>query len=98
MTTTLLSVDRAEEEPERLGRMQENQRYNLRVLAEAGVAYQDLVFEARQDLAKRLLRASDYGLGEVAFLTGFADQSTFSRAFKRWCGETPRAYRLGAPH
>ena len=37
ITTTLLSVDRAEDEPARLGRMQENQRHNLSVLADAGV-------------------------------------------------------------
>ncbi|WP_462322566.1 helix-turn-helix domain-containing protein [Halochromatium sp.] len=35
-------------------------------------------------------------LAEVAFLTGFAEQSGFTRAFKRWAGQTPRSYRLGA--
>lgn len=37
ITTTLLSVDRAEDEPARLRRMRANQRHNLRVLADAGV-------------------------------------------------------------
>ena len=46
--------------------------------------------------AKQLLRASDCTLAEVAFLTGFADQSSFGRAFKRWSGQTPRSYRVGA--
>jgi len=64
-----------------------------RRLADAGVAYQDLVTEARRDLVERLLRTTEYGLAEVAFLAGFSDQSTFSRAFKRWCNQTPRGYR-----
>ena len=33
---------------------------------------------------------------EVAFFTGFAGQSAFTRAFKRWTGETPLAYRQQA--
>ncbi len=64
-----------------------------RRLAEEDIRYQDIVSEARRGLAKRLLRASDCSLAEVAFLTGFADQSSFGRAFKRWFGRTPRAYR-----
>lgn len=67
-----------------------------RRLAESGLAYQDLVEEVRRDLADRLLRRTSYSLAEVAFLTGFAEQSTFSRAFKRWRGVTPRAFRQAA--
>ncbi|MGC9368891.1 MAG: AraC family transcriptional regulator ligand-binding domain-containing protein [Paracoccaceae bacterium] len=64
-----------------------------RRLAEANLAYQDLVAEARQNLAEQLLRRTDYALAEIAFLTGFSDQSTFTRAFKRWKGHTPASYR-----
>lgn len=64
-----------------------------RRLAERGHAFQDLVDDARQDLAERLLRRTDYALAEIAFLTGFAEQSAFTRAFKRWCGKTPASYR-----
>ncbi len=65
-----------------------------RRLAEQGAAYQDLVDKARRDLAERLLRDTDYPLSDIAFLTGFSDQSAFTRAFKRWSGQTPRSYRL----
>jgi len=67
-----------------------------RRLAEQGHAFQDLVDEARQELANRLLRRTDYVLAEVAFLTGFSEQSTFTRAFKRWSGQTPATYRRDA--
>ena len=65
-----------------------------RRLAERGFAYQDLVDESRRELAERLLKASDYALAEIAFMTGFSEQSAFTRAFKRWAGQTPRSFRL----
>ena len=64
-----------------------------RRLADQGHAYQDLVDNARYELAQRLLQKTDYALAEIAFLTGFAEQSTFSRAFKRWSRKTPAAFR-----
>lgn len=66
-----------------------------RRLSEDGHSYQTLVDDSRRRLAKRLLRETDYSLADVAFLTGFSEQSSFSRAFKRWSGQTPRSYRLG---
>ena len=68
-----------------------------RRLAEAGHSFQSLVDEARRRLALRLLRhEADASLTEVAFMTGFSDQSAFTRAFKRWTGETPGAFRTEA--
>jgi AraC-like DNA-binding protein len=32
-------------------------------------------------------------LAEIAFLLGFSDQSAFTRAFRRWTGDTPGAWR-----
>ncbi|MEM8633647.1 MAG: AraC family transcriptional regulator ligand-binding domain-containing protein [Pseudomonadota bacterium] len=68
-----------------------------RRLSDKGQSYQGLVDLARQELAQQLLRDTDYSLAEIAFLTGFAEQSGFTRAFKRWAGQTPRSYRLGSP-
>ena len=40
------------------------------------------------------MRPDEYGaLSEIAFLTGYSEQSAFNRAFKRWMGVTPAAYR-----
>ncbi|MCH2189401.1 MAG: AraC family transcriptional regulator [Gammaproteobacteria bacterium] len=67
-----------------------------RRLTESGHSFQRVVDMARKDLAKRLLRETDYTLSEIAFLTGFSEQSGFNRAFKRWAGQTPRSYRLSS--
>lgn len=67
-----------------------------RRLSELGYSYQTLVDESRRQLAERLLRQTDYSLAEVTFMTGFSEQSAFTRAFKRWAGQTPRSYRLNS--
>jgi len=64
-----------------------------RRLGEQGLSFQKLVDEARRELAEGFLLQSDYSLAEVAFLTGFSEQSAFNRAFKRWMSQTPTAYR-----
>jgi len=66
-----------------------------RRLSDNGHSFQGVVDLARKDLAQRLLRETDYSLAEIAFLTGFSEQSGFTRAFKRWAGLPPRSYRLG---
>jgi AraC-like DNA-binding protein len=67
-----------------------------RRLAEEGCSYQRLVDESRRQLARHLVSRTDYPLIEVAFMTGYSDQSAFTRAFKRWAGQTPRSFRLDA--
>jgi AraC-like DNA-binding protein len=64
-----------------------------RRLADLGHSYQSLVDEARREVALKLVGLGDHSLAEVAFLTGFSEQSAFTRAFKRWSGTTPRHYR-----
>lgn len=67
-----------------------------RRLSSTGHTYQQLIDEARRQLAEKLLRQTEYSVQEVAFLTGFSEQSAFTRAFKRWAGQTPRSFRLAA--
>lgn len=67
-----------------------------RHLSAAGYSFQDLVDESRRQFAERLLKETSYPLAEIAFLTGFSEQSAFNRAFKRWAGQTPRSYRIRA--
>ena len=67
-----------------------------RRLSDRGYSFQKLVDEARRELAERLLKDTSYPLAEVAFLTGFSEQSAFNRAFKRWAEQTPRSFRIKA--
>lgn len=67
-----------------------------RHLADHGATFQSITTEARRDAAESLLSSTRHTLADVAFLTGFADQTAFTRAFKRWTGRTPAAYRADA--
>ncbi|MAM62201.1 AraC family transcriptional regulator [Maritimibacter sp. UBA3975] len=64
-----------------------------RRLSEHGMSFQALTEETRRDLAEGLLLDESHSLAEIAFLTGFSEQSAFTRAFKRWIGTTPATYR-----
>lgn len=64
-----------------------------RRLAEHGASFQTLTEETRRELALGMLQDERYSLSEIAFLTGFSEQSAFTRAFKRWMGQTPASYR-----
>jgi AraC-like DNA-binding protein len=64
-----------------------------RRLSEHGLSFQTLTEETRRELAEGLLRNERYSLAEIAFLTGFSEQSSFTHAFKRWAGRTPASYR-----
>ncbi|MBN1302972.1 MAG: AraC family transcriptional regulator [Anaerolineales bacterium] len=60
-------------------------------LKEAGVTYRSLLDQVRKEMAARYLKEVSYY--ETAFLLGFADQSAFNHAFKRWTGMTPTEYQ-----
>jgi AraC-like DNA-binding protein len=64
-----------------------------RRLREDGTSHRALVDELRRDLAMRYLGEREIGIAEVAFLLGFSEASAFHRAFRRWSGTTPSAYR-----
>ncbi len=64
-----------------------------RHLRDLGYSYQALADEVRAATARLYLEQPDIAISEVAYLLGFADQSTFHRAFKRWTGSTPARFR-----
>lgn len=39
------------------------------------------------------LKEGRHSLADITFLLGCADQSNFTRAFRRWTGKAPRQYR-----
>jgi AraC-like DNA-binding protein len=64
-----------------------------RRLDEHGTTFTDLVERARKDVALEAVRDASLTLAEVAQRAGFSDAATFGRAFKRWTGQSPGAYR-----
>lgn len=62
-------------------------------LEEAGTSFNHVLADYRSRLARRLLARTDESIEQIVYLTGFAEPSTFYRAFKRWTGETPVEYR-----
>jgi len=67
-----------------------------RHLRDLGYTFNQLADEVRATTAKLYVAQTDVALAEIAWLLGFADQSAFHRAFKRWTGATPRQARLQA--
>ena len=64
-----------------------------RHLQQAGLSYRQLQDEERYRQAQRLLARPENSVSEVAYSLGYNDVANFSRAFKRWSGLTPKAYR-----
>jgi AraC-like DNA-binding protein len=64
-----------------------------RRLGELGTSYQKLLDDVRRRSARRLLANTDLESGEVAFLLGFEELNSFTRAFHGWEGTTPTRWR-----
>lgn len=63
------------------------------LVAVTGRATKELIVERVMTEAMRLLRFTDATVGEVARAVGYEDPLYFSRAFKRYAGRAPQAYR-----
>ena len=64
-----------------------------RRLAEEGQTYQGLKDSARRELAIAWLTESQVAMAEIAERLGFADASSFYKAFRKWFGCNPGHYR-----
>lgn len=67
------------------------ERTLLRRLKAEGTTFADVLNDVRQELAFQYLRRPGMTVSEVAYLLGFSDENTFSRAFKRMTGRRPGA-------
>ena len=65
-----------------------------RQLGEHGTSFRDLVDQERRDQSRRLLAERDLSMGQVAGLLGYAEQSAFTRAVRRWFGAAPSQVRI----
>jgi AraC-like DNA-binding protein len=64
-----------------------------RKLKEHHTSHRELLDETRYDLASAYLSDPSVSITQLTFILGFADVSAFTRAFKRWSGTTPSAFR-----
>ena len=64
-----------------------------RRLAEDGATFQQLLQEARRELARHYLLHSSLELNETAYLLGYEDSHSFFRAFHDWEGDSPGEWR-----
>jgi AraC-like DNA-binding protein len=70
-----------------------------RKLAQEGTSFKDLVEDVRKNLALEYLRSTVLTMEEIALRLGYSDAPSFSHAFKRWTGSSPReSRRPQAPH
>ncbi len=61
---------------------------------ETGLTPHQYIIQTRISSAKYLLTTSDLSVKEIAYQTGFRDESSFCTAFKKYAGDTPSSYRL----
>jgi AraC-like DNA-binding protein len=64
-----------------------------RRLAEQGTSYQILLDELRRDRALKLLEIESHTIEQIADQLGYSDAANFNRAFRRWLGRSPSAWR-----
>jgi AraC-like DNA-binding protein len=64
-----------------------------RRLADDGASFQQLMQEARRELARHYLLHSSLELNETAYLLGYEDAHSFFRAFHDWEGSSPGEWR-----
>jgi AraC-like DNA-binding protein len=70
-----------------------SERTLQRRLAGDGRSFTDVLEEFRREESARLLCDRKLALTEIATRLGYAEQTSFTRAFRRWTGSTPGAWR-----
>lgn len=66
-----------------------------RRLQERGTTWRAVLDGFRDDESRRFLREGRRSLAEIALAVGFSDQSAWTRAFRRWTGQSPTAWARG---
>lgn len=67
-----------------------------RRLRESGTSFEAVSRQLLSGLAQEYLRDPGLTIGEVAYLLGFSELSAFSRAFRRWTGQSPHDFRASS--
>jgi len=64
-----------------------------RKLKDEETTFKELLEDTRRSLAMQYIREARRPLGEISYLLGFSEHSSFSRAFRRWTGTSPAEFR-----
>ena len=64
-----------------------------RSLKAEGTNFKSLVSEAKFELAAILLAHTSLSLAQISAALGYSEHAAFTRAFQRWSGQTPSAWR-----
>jgi AraC-like DNA-binding protein len=77
-----------------------SERTVLRKLTQRGMNFRQMTSLCRQELALEYISHSQLSLTDITHILGFSSYHNFSRAFKRWTGKSPQAFRerLCPPH
>lgn len=75
-----------------------SERSLRRHLFQLGTTHADLAQECQRMMAERLLAEGKLPLKQVSEALGFSSVHSFHRAFRRWSGETPLAWRATQRH
>jgi AraC-like DNA-binding protein len=68
-----------------------------RKLAGEGTSFSQILDEERRERALLLVHSPELSLEQVAERVGYTDLANFTRAFRRWTGTTPAAFRRSQP-
>jgi len=68
-----------------------------RKLKEEGVTYQQVAESVRKALAIDYLNTGKHPIKQISFMLGYNDPGAFTRAFKKWTGQTPQDFLRAPP-
>jgi AraC-like DNA-binding protein len=66
-----------------------------RRFSDGGTTYKEILDDTRHALALVYLSAPRHSVSDVTYLLGFSAGSCFTRAFRRWTGQSPSVWRAG---
>lgn len=77
--------------------LHQSERTMVRKLSQYGSSFQEILEQLRKIYADKLLRDARYTVTDLTAILGYTESASFCRAFKKWFGKTPSAYRRNPP-